>query len=112
MKPVNPGRLIHLADNEPGDQLSLGSTVSVVIPTLNEVENLVVVFNTIPARVEVVEVKGRSGDDFIRVAKVTGPDVRIIFEPCRGKGVALGHVLHFIRLIVFEKLRGYDVAPA
>jgi hypothetical protein len=38
--------------------------------------------------------------------------VRIIFEPCRGKGVALGHVLHFIRLIVFEKLRGYDVAPA
>lgn len=86
MKAVNPGRLIHLADNEPRDQLSLGSTVSVVKPTLNEVENLVFVFDTIPARVEVVEVKGRSGDDFMRVAKVPGPNVRSIFEPPRGKG--------------------------
>jgi hypothetical protein len=101
-----------LADNEPGDQLSLGPTVSVVIPTLNEVENLVFVCNAVPARVEVVEVKGRSGDDFMRVAKVPGPDVRIIFEPPRGKGIALGPVLHSIRLIVLEKLRGYDVAPA
>jgi len=48
----------------------------------------------------------------MRVAKVPGPRAQIIFEPPHGNGVTLGHVLRFIRPIVLEKLRGYDVAPA
>jgi glycosyltransferase involved in cell wall biosynthesis len=70
--------------------LCLGSTVSVVIPTLNEAENLAFVLNTIPTWVnEIVVIDGRSTDDSVRVAKVLRPDVRIIHEPRRGKGVAL-----------------------
>ena len=112
MKPADPGQLIHLMDIQSGAQRCLGSVVSVFLPTLNDVEYRGFVPNSNPARVEVVEVEGRSGDDVMRVAKVAGPDVQYNLEPRRGKGVALGHVLRFVRLIVLEKLRGYDVAPA
>jgi glycosyltransferase involved in cell wall biosynthesis len=77
-------------DNQSRAQLCLESTVSVVIPTLNEAENLAFVLNTIPAWVnEVVVVDGRSSDDSVRVAKVLRPDVRIIHETRRGKGAAI-----------------------
>ncbi len=112
MKPADPGRIIHLMGAQSGAQRCLGSAVFVFLPTLNDVEYRGFVPNSNPARVEVVEVEGRSGDDVMRVAKVAGPDVQYNLEPRRGKGVALGHVLRFVRLIVLEKLRGYDVAPA
>jgi len=77
-------------DNGWRANLFVGSTVSVVIPTLNEAENLAFVFNTIPAWVnEIVVVDGRSTDDSVRVAKVLRPDVRIIHEVRRGKGAAI-----------------------
>lgn len=77
-------------ENASRAQLCLDSTVSVVIPTLNEAENLAFVLNTIPAWVnEIIIVDGRSTDDSVRVAKVLRPDVRIINEPRRGKGAAL-----------------------
>jgi glycosyltransferase involved in cell wall biosynthesis len=65
-------------------------TVSVVIPTLNEAENLPHVLPHVPAWVdEVLVVDGRSTDDTIAVAKALRPDVRIVLEPAKGKGVAL-----------------------
>jgi glycosyltransferase involved in cell wall biosynthesis len=77
-------------DDDSKAHLCLGSTVSVVIPTLNEAENLAFVLNTIPAWVnEIIVVDGRSTDDSVRVAKVLRPDVRIIHEPRHGKGAAL-----------------------
>jgi len=88
--PIDPVRIIQLMDSESRVPLGLGSTVSVIIPTLNESENLAFVLNTIPAWVdEIVVVDGRSTDDSVRVAKVLRPDVRIVSEPRRGKGAAI-----------------------
>lgn len=65
-------------------------TVSIVIPTLNEAENLAFVLNSLPSWVdEVIVVDGTSRDDTIRIAKVLRPDVRIVEEPTPGKGAAL-----------------------
>jgi len=112
VEPADPGRIIHMMGAQSRAQRCLGFTESVFLPTPNDVEFWGFVPNSNPARVEVVEVEGRSGDDFLRLAKVAGPGVQYNLEPRRGKGVALGHVCRFIRLIVLEKLRGYDVAPA
>ena len=90
MEPIDPVRLINSMESESKVYLDEGSTVSVVIPTLNEADNLAFVLNTIPAWVnEIVVVDGRSTDDSVRVAKVLRPDVRIIHETRRGKGIAL-----------------------
>jgi glycosyltransferase involved in cell wall biosynthesis len=65
-------------------------TVSVIIPTLNEADNLAFVINTIPLWVdEIIVVDGRSSDDTARVAKVLRPDIRIIDELKPGKGAAI-----------------------
>ena len=66
------------------------TTVSVIIPTLNEAANLPYVLNTIPDWVdEVVVVDGRSTDDTQRVARLLRPDVKVIHELTPGKGAAL-----------------------
>jgi glycosyltransferase involved in cell wall biosynthesis len=65
-------------------------TVSVVIPTLNEAENLAFVINTIPDWVnEIIVVDGCSADDTVRIAQVLRPDIKVILEPTRGKGAAI-----------------------
>lgn len=65
-------------------------TVSVIIPTLNEADNLAFVINTIPGWVdEIIVVDGRSSDDTARVAKVLRPDIRIVDELKPGKGAAI-----------------------
>ena len=64
--------------------------VSVIIPTLNEAENLPHVLPRIPAWVhEVILVDGRSTDDTVSVARQLRSDVRIVRETRAGKGVAL-----------------------
>ena len=64
--------------------------VTVVIPTLNEAENLPHVLPKIPAYVsEVIIVDGNSTDDTIAVARSLRPSVRIIVEGRKGKGAAL-----------------------
>ena len=64
--------------------------VSVVVPTLNEAENLPHVLPFIPTWVtEVLIVDGRSTDDTIAVARALMPQVRVIHEKRRGKGAAL-----------------------
>jgi glycosyltransferase involved in cell wall biosynthesis len=65
-------------------------SVSVIIPTLNEAENLQHVLPKIPKWVhEVIIVDGRSTDDTVEVARKLLPDVRIVMEPAKGKGTAL-----------------------
>lgn len=67
-----------------------GVTVSVVIPALNEAENLPHVLPRIPADVdEVILVDGLSKDDTIDVAKRLLPEIRVIHEEKKGKGNAL-----------------------
>jgi len=64
--------------------------VSVVIPTLNEAENLKLLLPRIPDWIyEILIVDGRSTDSTIEVAQQARDDVRIVLEHRRGKGVAL-----------------------
>lgn len=64
--------------------------VSVVIPALNEAENLPHVLPRIPAWVdEVILVDGHSIDDTVAVARALLPTVRIVTQQGRGKGAAL-----------------------
>jgi glycosyltransferase involved in cell wall biosynthesis len=65
-------------------------TVSVVIPTLNEAENLPYVLPNIPKWVdEVILVDGHSTDGTVEVARQLLPSIRVIYEEARGKGAAL-----------------------
>jgi hypothetical protein len=64
--------------------------VSVVVPTLNEAENLPHVFGRLPEGLhEVILVDGGSTDDTVQVAKEQWPGVRVLFQSGRGKGDAL-----------------------
>src|SRR5689334_23773373 len=64
--------------------------ISVVIPTLNEAENLPLVLCRIPSWIdEVILVDGLSTDDTIAVARQHMPNIRVILESTPGKGAAL-----------------------
>ncbi len=77
-------------DNQTWESLTSAPTVSLIIPTLNEAENLPYVLNSIPDWVdEVVLVDGRSTDDTERVAKALRPDIKVIRVTTPGKGAAL-----------------------
>jgi glycosyltransferase involved in cell wall biosynthesis len=74
---------------EPGASHVL-TTISVVIPTLNEAANLPHVLTRLPDCVdEVVLVDGHSIDDTIAVARAILPDIRVVIQNGRGKGNAL-----------------------
>src|SRR5262245_2579412 len=65
-------------------------TVSVVIPAMNEAENLPYVLPRIPSWVhEVILVDGYSTDGTVGVARELWPSIRIIRQQGRGKGAAL-----------------------
>jgi glycosyltransferase involved in cell wall biosynthesis len=64
--------------------------VSVIIPALNEAENLKHVLPRIPNWVdEVVLVDGNSTDNTVDIARSLRPDIRIVQQQGRGKGAAL-----------------------
>lgn len=64
--------------------------VSVVIPTLNEAQNLPHVFARLPQHLyEVIVVDGFSTDATVEVARTLRPDVKIVVQQARGKGDAL-----------------------
>lgn len=70
--------------------LAISPTVSVVVPAMNEAENLPHVFATIPQWVdEIVLVDGNSVDDTVEVAKRLRPNVKIVTQTGKGKGDAL-----------------------
>jgi glycosyltransferase involved in cell wall biosynthesis len=78
------------ADIDLATETGLDPLVSVVIPAMNEAENLPHVFGRLPDGLhEVVLVDGRSADDTIAVAQALRPDVRIVHQTGRGKGNAL-----------------------
>jgi glycosyltransferase involved in cell wall biosynthesis len=70
--------------------LAIAPPVSVVIPAMNEAENLPYVFRTLPDWIhEVVLVDGDSTDDTVRVARELRPDIKIVKQRGKGKGSAL-----------------------
>jgi glycosyltransferase involved in cell wall biosynthesis len=65
-------------------------TVSLIIPTLNEAQNLAHVLPALPDMVdELVIVDGGSTDGTLEVIRHLRPDAKIIEEPRPGKGIAL-----------------------
>lgn len=73
------------------------ASISVVIPTLNEADNLRLLLPTIPGWIgEVIIVDGRSTDETVRVAEAfaRGRRLSIVMEPRKGKGAALRAGFH------------------
>lgn len=67
-----------------------GPKVSVVIPALNEAQNLSHVLPRIPEDVsEVILVDGHSTDDTVAVARKLWPSIRVVQQAGKGKGDAL-----------------------
>ncbi|MET7700387.1 MULTISPECIES: glycosyltransferase family 2 protein [unclassified Streptomyces] len=70
--------------------LAIAPPVSVVIPAMNEAENLPYVFKTLPDWIhEVVLVDGNSTDDTVEVARGLWPEVKVVEQRGKGKGDAL-----------------------
>jgi glycosyltransferase involved in cell wall biosynthesis len=67
----------------------LTPTVTVIIPTLNEAENLPHVLPRIPPHYEVIVVDGRSTDGTPEVARRLRPGTAVLEQAGRGKGDAL-----------------------
>lgn len=66
------------------------ATVTVLIPTLNEEENLPHVLPQLPEWIdEVILIDGRSTDRTVEVAKELRPDIKVVMETKKGKGAAL-----------------------
>lgn len=66
--------------------------VTVLICTLNEAENLAHIIPRIPPWVdEVLLVDGHSTDGTVEVAQKLRPDIRVLYQPGKGKGDALRH---------------------
>jgi glycosyltransferase involved in cell wall biosynthesis len=63
--------------------------ISVVIPALNEAENLPHVLPYVPAVHEIILVDGWSSDGTSDVARQLRPEVRIVAQEAAGKGAAL-----------------------
>ncbi len=64
--------------------------MSVIIPTLNEAENIAWALARLPEGLhEVVLVDGRSTDGTVGAALRERPDIRVVLETRRGKGAAL-----------------------
>ncbi len=65
-------------------------TISVLICTLNEAENLPHVLTRIPVCVhEILLLDGHSTDDTVDVAQRLRPSIRVLYQPGKGKGDAL-----------------------
>lgn len=70
--------------------LAIAPPVSVVIPAMNEAENLPYVFKSLPDWIhEVVLVDGNSTDDTVEVARGLWPGVKVVGQRGKGKGDAL-----------------------
>jgi glycosyltransferase involved in cell wall biosynthesis len=87
---------LELVPDEPQDEPEAAAgtralpTVTVVIPTLNEAENLPYVLERLPVWIhEVVIVDGHSTDDTVAVALRHRPDATIVMQDGKGKGNAL-----------------------
>ncbi|MCN9243925.1 glycosyltransferase family 2 protein [Streptomyces sp. RY43-2] len=83
--PLIPGKYRPVSSH-----LAIAPPVSVVIPAMNEAENLPYVFKTLPDWIhEVVLVDGNSTDDTVEVARGLWPGVKVVEQRGRGKGDAL-----------------------
>ena len=77
-------------DDEYIATLMTAASVSVVVPTLNEADNVAHVLERIPDGVhEIIVVDGYSTDRTVEVARACRPEVVVVEQTARGKGNAL-----------------------
>jgi hypothetical protein len=73
----------------PDRRRSRNTKVSVVVPAMNEAQNIGHVLDRLPEGLhEVILVDGNSSDDTIEVARQHRPDIRVLVQSGRGKGDA------------------------
>lgn len=84
-RPITPGRRFQY------QEVKLRPTVSLVIPTLNEAENLPLILPYIPLEVvdEVILVDGQSTDGTVEISRQIMPSIKLVMEKKPGKGAAL-----------------------
>ncbi len=64
--------------------------ISIIVPTLNEAQNIMHVFPKIPQFVdEIIVIDGNSSDGTIEKIRKSKPDAKVIIEEPKGKGKAL-----------------------
>jgi glycosyltransferase involved in cell wall biosynthesis len=81
---------VHQGDHHAPDGPERKTTISVVIPTKNEAQNISWVLERIPAWIdEIVLVDGQSTDGTIEAARLVRPDIVVVEQHSRGKGLAL-----------------------
>ena len=68
---------------------SRADDLSIIVPTMNEEQNLPHVLPYLPRDAEIIIVDGHSSDKTIEVAKKLRPDAVILVQPGRGKGNAM-----------------------
>ncbi len=84
------GRVLSNDGHEPGEvEEVFAPRVSVIIPTLNEAENLPYILPHLPEIHELILVDGLSTDGTVEVAQRLYPDCRVVHQTRRGKGNAL-----------------------
>jgi len=87
---IDTSRLIRAVRHPVATLAPDGPSVSVVIPAMNEAENLPYTFSRLPQGLhEVILVDGHSHDDTVAVAKRLRPGVRIVNQSGKGKGNAM-----------------------
>lgn len=71
--------------------VELRPTVSLIIPTLNEAQNLPLILPYIPMDIvdEVILVDGRSTDGTVEISRKIMPSIKLVMEKKPGKGAAL-----------------------
>ncbi|MES4892047.1 glycosyltransferase family 2 protein [Streptomyces sp. NPDC096012] len=81
---------LHAGYRPISSHLAITPPVSVVIPAMNEAENLPYVFKSLPGWIhEVVLVDGNSTDGTVDVARSLWPEVKVVDQHGKGKGDAL-----------------------
>jgi len=83
------GRALSRNGHEDGVEIVSVPRVSVIIPTLNEAENLPYILPHLPEIHELILVDGLSTDGTIEVAQRLYPDCRVVHQTRRGKGNAI-----------------------
>jgi glycosyltransferase involved in cell wall biosynthesis len=80
----------HYLSRQAAEARTTRGTVSVIIPALNEQQNIGWVLERIPAAIdEVILVDGYSVDRTVESARAVRPDIVVVQQACRGKGAAL-----------------------